>query len=83
MFSIKQNLLQASLFQPGEFTIQGHKIEVNEACLLMVEFQEGGASVKVSDPTQKLRTVSITVNGKKFMANFPRGVVAGASIIAN
>lgn len=80
VYSKKQNLLQAALYEKTSFKLEGLSIEVDGACLIMLENVNGKMVLHVSDPTQLLKRVTIRVNGALFQGTYPTGIKAGSTL---
>ncbi|HVU33335.1 MAG TPA: polysaccharide lyase family 8 super-sandwich domain-containing protein [Opitutaceae bacterium] len=67
----------AVFWKPGEIRpIAGQSIAVNRPCLLVCESDR----IFVSDPTQTLASLSVTVNGKTIDVLLPQGGEAGRTV---
>lgn len=69
-------ITMAVFFQPG--TLGGNRsISVDQPCLIL--FREKEKKITVADPTQKLKEVSVTIDGRATNIALPTGAQAGAS----
>ncbi|MDD5349245.1 MAG: polysaccharide lyase 8 family protein [Chthoniobacteraceae bacterium] len=76
-----QKLTLAIFHQPGQIPCQnGTLLAVDHPCALIVRETAGGPAVTVSDPTQKLQAITVTLGGKSSKIVLPEGPLAGSSI---
>ncbi|PCJ57393.1 MAG: hypothetical protein COA79_16120 [Planctomycetota bacterium] len=96
---LKSNLTQIAYFKPGRLTIAKELIvSVDKPCLLMAQINKNEFKLSVSDPTQKLKVIHVTVSanltGKGTVFNppkktttitikLPAGGYAGKSVVAD
>ena len=70
----------AIFYVPGAQELAGARIEVDHPCALIVRKQDTGVRAYVSDPTQKLSSLQIKVNGGLIPVTLPPGALAGSSV---
>lgn len=74
-------LAMVVLYQPGQLAYaSGKQIAVDQPCLVMVQETNEGPKLTVTDPTQKLEMVNVTLNGNAVKIQLPQGPNAGSSI---
>ncbi len=93
-----QGLTEIAFFQPGTLSISPSlSITVDQACLVMIrELTDGSLEVSVSDPTQSLSQVHVSINQhlngtgvawsssqgiSQITFNLPGGAMAGQSVV--
>lgn len=75
-------IAMAVFYQPGKLVYApGHQIEVNQPCLVMVQETAQGPKLTLADPTQKLQSVGVVLNGKATTVALPQGPNAGSSVV--
>jgi chondroitin AC lyase len=73
--------MEAVFHEPGGIEYApGKTVAVSQPCLLMVDSSGGRAQVTVADPTQKLESLDVTVEGVRHAVPLPRGGEAGKSV---
>jgi chondroitin AC lyase len=76
-----RGLAMAVFYQPGELVYApGQQIEVKQPCLVMVRETAHGPKLTVADPTEKLSSIDIVLNGKSTTIQLPQGSDAGRSV---
>lgn len=58
----------------------GRSLQVDSPCIVLVNTSSGEPAVTVADPTQKLRSLSVEVDGKRREVNLPAEGEAGKSV---
>ena len=77
----RRDLIQAAFHDAGELDGgDGLSVSADRPCLLMLERSQGEWRGRVADPTQQLRSVTITVNGRSEAVELPRDDLAGKSV---
>lgn len=72
---------QAVFYQPGVLDFgEGRKLAVDQPCVVLVD--EAGGKLAIADPTQLLRDVTVTLDGKAAKLALPSGAMAGATLVA-
>ena len=66
----------AVFFRPGKYKLLDQSVEVSSPCVAIWD----GKQLTVSDPTQKLSKLTITINGKAHKIQLPKGGNAGKSV---
>ncbi|MDH3981683.1 MAG: polysaccharide lyase beta-sandwich domain-containing protein, partial [Kiritimatiellaceae bacterium] len=70
-------LVRAVFYEAGTLTLDdGKVIETSAPCLLSLM----GKTLTVVDPTQKLSTITVSVNGKKVVLDLPVNGQAGSQV---
>jgi len=73
--------IMAVFYAPGDVSIsQNQKLSVSAPCLVI---SEPKGSVWISDPTQKLAEINLTINKHAIAVKLPAGDMAGSSIKVN
>lgn len=70
----------AAFFAKGSAELLGRTVTVDKPCLLVLRRGEGGTTLTVADPTQRLRVLTVTIDGKPVRINLPTGQAAGSSV---
>ncbi len=77
------NTAIAVFYKPGQFNYApDRQISVDQPSLLMIKNIDKEPKLTVSDPTQKLKELLVTCNGKSSKVQLPVGQKAGSSIEA-
>ena len=66
----------AIFWSAGKIELAGEMVEVDQPCAVLVVDQQ----ITIADPTQKLKSLNISVDGKQRTIELPRGGEAGSSI---
>lgn len=70
---------QAVFHQPGALSFgEGRVIAVDQPCVLMLD--ESGGRLAIADPTQLLKEIAVTLDGKATKIALPAGAMAGATL---
>ena len=73
-------LTLAVFYQPGQLNYaNGRNITVNEPCLMMIRNSAQETRLTIADPTQKLKEVCVSLDGKPVHIPLPQGPYAGSS----
>jgi chondroitin AC lyase len=75
----KNNFVAAVFWRAGSADLDGTSVKANAPCLLLLN----AAHVTVSDPTQKLKTLQLEINGKSTVISLPQGDAAGNSVVSD
>jgi chondroitin AC lyase len=74
------NILQVVFYRAGTLHDGKTMISVNEPCVLMLKkTNTGNSEILIADPTQKLKTIIVTINGKKANCVLPVNEYAGST----
>ncbi len=87
VYNKKTDICQATFYEAGSLNIGKIALSVNQPCLIIIKNLAGKSPIiTVSDPTQKLKTIEIQLNGSKknkqraWTCNLPEGKMAGKSV---
>lgn len=76
----KGGLIMAVFFKAGQLDYGANrKLTVSAPCMVMLREGKSQPEILVADPTQKLKTIEIGVNGKTLNVSLPQGMHAGQS----
>lgn len=70
------DVIEAVFYNAGQLQAGNLSVQADGACAVLMH---GGATY-VADPTQKEKTVTLTINGKAAAAALPQGEMAGSSV---
>lgn len=70
-------------YQPGSFRISDQlTIATNQPCIVLLKTKGATVStIAVTDPTQKLDVLQLTVNGRTIEVTLPQGAEAGSTVM--
>lgn len=90
VYNKEKNICQAAFYEAGSLNLGKMTLSVNQPCLIIIKNLSGRSPIiTVSDPTQKLKTIEIRLNGSKkkkqrvWTCNLPEGKMAGKSVELN
>ncbi len=73
-------MVQIVFYEAGSFTSEGYTITVDQPCVLLVkDIKSKNPIVSVSDPTQKLTAIRISLNAIPASITLPQGDYKGAT----
>jgi chondroitin AC lyase len=70
----------AVFWTAGGVDLDGVSVAVDRPCVLMMDSVNGSPHVTLTDPTQKLEKITVTIGGHANLVELPRGGDAGKSI---
>ncbi len=73
----------AIFWTPGMLTTGDHVIQVDRACTLLLTTKDAKPHLTISDPTESLDTLTVTLDGKPKPIAFPKQPVSGSSVEVN
>lgn len=77
-----RNLVGAVFHVPGRLEYAPERfVEVDSACVLLIDFSQKATSVRAADPTQKLRSLGLEIDGRKHVVKLPVEGEAGKSVV--
>jgi chondroitin AC lyase len=74
-------IMMASIYEAQKVTVSTTVIDFMNAGLYILEKTAAGWKVHLSDPRQKLKKISLAVNGKTVSANLPQGTHKGKTVM--
>lgn len=82
----KLNMLQVVFYEPGVLTLDGYRVQVDKACVLMIRDLKQKAVISIADPLQKEDRALVSIANlaagtkKEYPVNFPKNEFAGSTI---
>jgi chondroitin AC lyase len=78
--SIDGKWLGVVFWSPGKIGFKGHDIAVDQRCIITVDAQPDTLRVSLADPTQKLKSIRVTVDDNPRDVALPQGGDAGRTV---
>lgn len=73
--------IHAVFYQPGKLEwAKGKLLETDSPCLIMISIDGDSKRLYVADPTQKKKTIELTLEGKLVKVKLPQGGDAGKTV---
>jgi chondroitin AC lyase len=76
----RDDLLWAVFHQAGKLEWHGAAIAVDQPCLLQLRQADQGFAWTIAEPTQKAKTITLTINGQAKVVELPQAGLAGSSV---
>lgn len=73
--------VRAVFYKPGTLKYGDVELSADTPCLVSLTAAGDKGRICVSDPTQKKKSLKLTLNGKEILVNLPQGGEAGKSVI--
>jgi chondroitin AC lyase len=77
----ESRVLAVAFWEAGAVEREGHTLEVDRPCLVLLNLSENRPRVEVSNPLNEPATVTITFDGVATTVELPDGEVAGSSVL--